>query len=99
MKIKFSNLAKLEYDEIIRDLYYNFGKEKAVNFSNSLKENLKQVKMFPYSFSLFQNTDKRKFMINSYITVIYNVNDELQSVEILSFWFSRCNPEVLLQHL
>jgi len=99
MKIKFSKIAQLEYDEIIKYMYDNFGKEKATSFSDSLKQNLKQVKQFPHSFSFFQNTDKRKFMVNPYITVVYNINNESEYVEILSFWFNRSNPEILLQHL
>jgi len=99
MKIKFSRIAQLEYEEIIKYLYDNFGKEKATKFSDLLKQNLKQVKQFPESFSFFQNTDKRKFMVNPYITVIYNVNKDLDCIEILNFWFNRSNPEVLLQHL
>lgn len=99
MKIKFSKIAQLEYEEIINYLYDHFGKEKAINFSETLKQNLKQVKQFPESFSFFQNTDKRKFMVNPYITVIYNVNKDLDCIEILNFWFNRSNPEVLLQYL
>jgi plasmid stabilization system protein ParE len=99
MKIKFSKIAKLEYEEIMYYLYDNFGKEKATKFSDLLKQNLKQVKQFPESFSFFQNTDKRKFMVNPYIKVIYNVNKDLDCIEILNFWFNRSNPEVLLQHL
>jgi hypothetical protein len=38
-------------------------------------------------------------MVNPYITVVYNVNEELEYIEILNFWFNRSNPEVLLQHL
>lgn len=99
MKIKFSKIAQLEYEEIINYLYDNFGKEKATKFSDVLKQNLKQVKQFPESFSFFYNTNKRKFMVNPYITVIYNVNEDLECIEILNFWFNRSNPEVLLQHL
>lgn len=99
MKIKFSKIAQLEYDEIIKYSHDNFGKEKVINFSDSLKQNLKQVKQFSHIFSFFQNTNKRKFMVNPYITVVYNINNELEYVEILSFWFNRSNPEILLQHL
>jgi plasmid stabilization system protein ParE len=99
MKIRFSKIAQLEYKEIINYLFDNFGKEKATKFSDLLKQNLKQVKQFPESFSFFQNTDKRKFMVNPYITVIYNVNKDLVCIEILNFWFNRSNPDVLLKHL
>ena len=99
MKIQFSKIAQFEYEEIIYYFYDNFGKEKATKFSDLLKQNLKQVKQFPESFSFFQNTNKRKFMVNPYITVIYNVNKDLDCIEILNFWFNRSNPEVLLKHL
>jgi plasmid stabilization system protein ParE len=99
MKIRFSKIAQLEYEEIINYLYDNFGKEKATNFSDLLKKDLKQVKQFPESFSFFQNTNKRKFMVNPYITVIYNVNKDLECIEILNFWFNRSNPDVLFKHL
>lgn len=99
MKIRFSRIAQLEYDEIIKYLFDNFGKEKAVVFSEALQQNLKQVKKFPHSFSFYHTTDKRKFMVNPCITVVYNVNEEMEYVEILNFWFNRSNPEVLLQHL
>lgn len=99
MKIRFSKIAQLEYEEIIYYLYDNFGKEKATKFSDLLKQNLKQVKQFPESFSFFQNTNKQKFMVNPYITVIYTVNKDIECIEILNFWFNQSNPEVLLQHL
>ncbi len=38
MKIKFSKIAQLEYEEIIYYLYDNFGKEKATKFSDLLKQ-------------------------------------------------------------
>ena len=99
MKIQFSKIAQQEYEEIIHYLYDTFGKDKATKFLDLLKQNLKQVKQFPESFSFFQNTDKLKFMVNPYITVVYNVNKDLDCIEILNFWFNRSNPEVLLQHL
>jgi len=99
MKIIFSRIAQLEYNEIIKYLFDNFGKEKAVQFSVSLKQKLEQVRQFPHSISFFHETDKRKFMINPYITVIYSINNEKDYVEILNFWFNRSNPGVLLQHL
>lgn len=99
MRIRFSRIAQLEYDEIIHYLFDAFGKDKAVTFSEALQQNLKQVKQFPQSFSFFQNTDKRKFMVNPFITNIYSINDELGYVEILNFWFNRSDPGVLLKHL
>ena len=63
MKIQFSKIAQLEYEEIIHYLYDTFGKDKATKFLDLLKQNLKQVKQFPESFSFFQNTDKRKFLV------------------------------------
>jgi plasmid stabilization system protein ParE len=99
MKVKFSRIAQLEYDEIIKYLFDTFGKEKATRFSELLKQNLKQAQQFPYSFSFFYNTNKRKFMVNPYITVVYNVDEKLGYIEILNFWFNRSNPEILLKHL
>jgi plasmid stabilization system protein ParE len=99
MKIKFSRIAQLEFEEIIKYLYDYFGRESAVKFSEALKQNLKQVETFPESFSFYHQTENRKFMVNPYITVIYKVNSELDYVEILNFWFNRSNPDVLLQHL
>ena len=47
MKIKFSKIAVLEYQEIVKYLYERFGRESAIKFSNALKENLNQVTAFP----------------------------------------------------
>lgn len=99
MKIKFSNIAKLEFEEIVKHLYDVYGRDKAINFSDLVKQNLKQVVIFSESFSFFQNTENRKFMVTPYISVIYKLNHELEQVEILNFWFNRSNPEVLLKHL
>lgn len=99
MKIKFSKIAVLEYQEIVKYLYERFGRESAIKFSNALKENLNQVTAFPESYSHYFQTDKRKFMVNPNITVIYKVNDDLKCIEILNFWFNRSNPDVLLKHL
>lgn len=99
MKIKFSNIAKLEFEEIVKHLFDTYGRDKAIHFSDLVKQNLKQVAIFPESFSFFQNTQNRKFMATPYISVIYKVNHELDQVEILNFWFNRSNPDVLLKHL
>ncbi len=99
MKIKFSKIAVLEYQEIVKYLYDHFGRESAITFSDSLKQNLNQVGAFPESYSYYFQTDKRKFMVNPHITVIYKVNNDLKYVEILNFWFNRSNPDVLLKHL
>lgn len=61
-------------------MFDNFGKEKVTNFSDFLKQNLKQVKVFPHSFSFFQNTDIRKFIVNPYITVVCAITQEMEYV-------------------
>lgn len=99
MLIKFSKIAQLEFEEIIVYLFDKHGREKAINFSDLVKQNLKQVEIFPESFSFFQETQNRKFMVTPYITVIYKVNHELNQAEILNFWFNRSNPNVLVKHL
>ncbi len=99
MKIKFSKIAQLEFDEIVFYLFDKYGREKAVNFSNLVKQNLRQVEIFPESFSFFLETQNRKFMVTPYITVVYKINQELNQAEILNFWFNRSNPNVLLKHL
>lgn len=99
MKVRFSKLATLEYREIIFDLADRFGDEKAIEFEKDFEIKRNQLRNFPFSFGTFHETKKRKFMVNPYITVVYNVNEELGYVEILNFWFNRSNPNVLLQHL
>jgi plasmid stabilization system protein ParE len=99
MKIKFSEIAKLEFEEIVHHLFEIYGRDKAINFSELLKQNLKQVETFPDSFGYFLETQNRKFMVTPYITIIYKVNHEFGQVEILNFWFNRSNPNVLLKHL
>uniref|UniRef100_UPI00404A2786 type II toxin-antitoxin system RelE/ParE family toxin n=1 Tax=Flavobacterium sp. TaxID=239 RepID=UPI00404A2786 len=99
MKLVFSNIAQIEYDEIIFYLNDRFGKEKAVQFSEILQQRLKQVKQFPESFGYYYETNYRKLMVNPYITVINNYDKTLGRVEILNFWFNRANPDVILKHL
>ena len=99
MKIRFSKLAQVEYNEIVIHLFDAFGIEKAEKFELQFKNNLKQLKQFPYSFSHFFETDKRKFMVNPYITVVYNINEELDYIEILTFWLNRSDPQTLLKYL
>ena len=53
MKIRFSKLAQVEYNEIVIHLFDAFGIEKAEKFELQFKNNLKQLKQFPYSFSHF----------------------------------------------
>lgn len=99
MKIKLSKLALLEYQEIIFEIAKKFGEDKAIQFEKDFEEKRRQLRNFPFSFGQFYDTNKRKFMVNPYITVVYNVNEELQQVEILNFWFNRTNPNVILKHL
>lgn len=99
MKIRFSKLAQPEYNEIILYLFDTFGLENAEKFEIQFQSNLKQLKQFPHSFSNFFETEKRKFMVNPYITVVYNINEEYNYIEILTFWFNRSNPQDLIQNL
>ena len=99
MNVVFSVVAQEQYNEIIYYLNDSFDKEKAKQFSETLKKKMIQLKAFPESCPFFYETNKRKFMVNPYITVIYNVNEAQKSIEILNFWFNRSNPEVLIQHL
>lgn len=99
MKIRLSKLAQLEYNEIIFNLADEYNDEKAIKFEEDFQSNVNQLKKFPLSFGAFYETNKRKFMVNSFITVIYRVDEVTDSVEILTFWHNRSNQEVLLQHL
>jgi plasmid stabilization system protein ParE len=99
MKVRLSKLATLEYREIIFNLADQYGGEKAIQFEIDLEAKREQLRKFPFSFGTFYETKKRKFLVNPYITVIYIVNENLDCVEILNFWFNRSNPEVLLKHL
>ena len=99
MKIRFSKLAQVEYNEIVIHLFNAFGIEKAEKFELQFKNNLKQLKQFPYSFSHFFETDKRKFMVNPYITVVYNINEEHDYIENLTFWLNGSDPQTLLKYL
>ncbi len=99
MKINFSIIAQEEYKEIIYYLADKFGTEKAIQFETDFKSNLKQLQNFPYSFGGFHKTNKRKFMVNKNITVIFQINESSEAIEILNFWFNRSNPDVIMQHL
>jgi len=57
------------------------------------------LKKHPKSFGSFHETDKRKFLINPYITAIYGIDDANELIRIYSFWFNRKNPEDLLKYL
>lgn len=38
-------------------------------------------------------------MVNKNVTLIFQINEISETVEILNFWFNRSNPEVVLKHL
>ena len=99
MEVKFSKIAELEFDEIVYYFYQNYGRDKAIKFTEIVRQNLKQIKIWPESFSFFQETNNRKCVITPSITVIYKINAELHQIEILNFWFNRSNPNFLLKHL
>ena len=99
MKVFYSRIAQEQYNEIVYYLNDRFGKNQAKQFSEIFRLRLQQIKTFPESGSFFFDTHHRKMMINPYITLIYNINTETNTLEILTFWFNRSNPEVVLQHL
>jgi plasmid stabilization system protein ParE len=99
MKINYSLVAQEEYIEILYYLADKFGEQKAIKFEEDFVSNLEQLQKFPESFGGFYETNKRKFMINKNISVIYKINEISKTIEILNFWFNRSNPEVVLQHL
>jgi len=99
MKITYSLVAQEEYIEVMYYLADKFGEEKAIKFEEDFLSNLKQLQNFPSSFGSFYKTNKRKFMVNRNVTVIFQINEITETVEILNFWLNRSDPEVLLQHL
>ena len=99
MKIIYSLIAQEEYIEVIYFLADKFGAQQAIKFEEDFLSNLKQLEKFPNSFGGFYKTNKRKFMVNKNVTVIFQINEITETVEILNFWFNRSNPEVLLKHL
>lgn len=99
MKLIFSDIAKLEYEEIVFYLNDKFNKQASSKFISQLQSQLKLVKLFPESFSFFFDTQKRKFMVNPNVTVIYKINETDNRIEILNFWFNKSKPELILQHL
>lgn len=99
MKINYLLVAQEEYIEVMYYLADNFGEEKAIQFEEDFLSNLEQLQNFPSTFGGFYKTNKRKFMVNRNVTVIFQVDEVTEVVEILNFWFNRCNPDVLLNHL
>jgi plasmid stabilization system protein ParE len=85
MKLIFSDIAKLEYEEIVYYINDKFNKHAASKFNSQLQSQLKLVKLFPESFSLFFDTQNRKFMVNPNVTVIYKINEAENRIEILNF--------------
>lgn len=99
MKVIYSLVAQEEYVEVVYYLADTFGEEVAIKFEEDFLSNIKQLQNFPSSFGGFYNTNKRKFMVNRNVTVIFQINEPTETVEILNFWFNRSNPDVLLKHL
>jgi|LakWasMet20_HOW5_FD_contig_21_912330_length_463_multi_5_in_0_out_0_2 plasmid stabilization system protein ParE len=99
MKINYSLVAQEEYIEVVYYLADKFGEAKAIKFEEDFLSNLEQLQNFSNSFGSFYKTNKRKFMVNRNVTVIFQVDEITGMVEILNFWFNRSNPEVLLKHL
>ena len=99
MKLIFSDIAKLEYEDIVFYLNDKFGKPLASKFISQLQSQLKLVKQFPESSPLFFDTQNRKFMVNANVTVIYKINQYENRIEILNFWYNKSNPETILNHL
>ncbi len=99
MEINYSLISQEEYVEILFYLADKYGEHAAIKFEEDFVSNLEQLKNFPESFGSFYETNKRKFMVNQNVTVIYRINETCNTIEILNFWFNRSNPNVLLKHL
>jgi len=99
MRVVRTRIARAEYEDIVLYLFEKFGIEFAMKFEESFKYKKEQLKKHPKSFGSFHETDKRKFLINPYITAIYGIDDANELIRIYSFWFNRKNPEDLLKYL
>jgi plasmid stabilization system protein ParE len=99
MKLTYSLVAREEYLEILYFLSDNYSEEAALKFEKDFLLNVKHLESFPESFPKFHDTSKRKFKVNKNVTVLFQINENESTVEILNFWFNRSNPDVLLQHL
>jgi|GEM_PF-2504344 len=99
MNLQFTQLAQEEYKEIIVYLNEKFNIKKAELFERQFKAHLNQLLLFPESFPFLFDTKQRKFMVNAYITVVYDLNKENEIITILTFWFNQNNPDDLLRQL
>jgi plasmid stabilization system protein ParE len=99
MKINYSKVAQEEYFEVLYFLADKFGADTALKFENDFLGHITQLENYPESYGSFYNTDKRKFMVNKNVTVVFQINHQNKTVEILNFWYNRGNPNVFLKHL
>lgn len=99
MKINYSLVAQEECIEVVYYLADKFGEDKAIKIEEDFLSNLEPLQNFPSSFGGFYTTNEPKFMVNRNVTVIFQVDEGAEVVEILNFWFNRSNPDSILKQL
>jgi plasmid stabilization system protein ParE len=93
-KIIWTDHALFELESTYQYLENNFTEDVLVNLSNQIEEIIELISKNPVSFPFcIEFKEIRKVVILKYNTLYYRIVFESFTVEILSFFSNRQNPE------
>jgi plasmid stabilization system protein ParE len=94
-KIIWSPEAEQDYERNIDYLLNNWTLKEATNFVIEVEETIEHLKKFPKMYSLSSYKNVRKKVICKQISLLYKINEENSTVELLRLWDTRQNPNKL----
>ena len=96
MKVRWSNRANTDFNNILEFLFKNWSIKEVENFINKTDEVILKIQHNP---ELFIKSAKRpnvhKGFVTKQISLFYKVNRKKQEITLLSFWDNRQNPKKL----
>ncbi len=95
MNIVWTNLAKITYFEIIKNLNNYWDKNQSKNFVNLTNNQLKNIKNGTVKHKLI-NKEVRKCIIHKNVSLYYIEDLKNNKIILITFYNNRMNPNTLI---
>jgi|LakMenE18May11ns_1017448.scaffolds.fasta_scaffold8793208_2 plasmid stabilization system protein ParE len=93
-KIIWSPNAISEYEEIVDFLMLIWNVDIILDFENLVNHKISMISKNPYSFSIIDE-NVRRVVIHKNVSLYYDYKEEQNTIEILSIFDNRQNPDKL----
>ena len=85
------------FDGVIDYLNENWTEKEIENFVTITENTIRHISQNPYLFKGSEKDNLREAFVTKNNILLYQINESLKSVELLTFWDTRQNPKKKLK--